>query len=108
MAGASGPLQRVQVDFPGELPAHCTRQTFYFDETRRLRRIDYTAEVVGGWARAAHLCAGYENFEGLIAPTRRRVLPRGWGRSLLPGPELVVLEVHELRPVTAPGTPETR
>ncbi len=97
----AGPLRRVQVDFPPDIPAHCARQTLWFDEKRLLRRIDYTAEVVGGWARAAHLCDGYKNFQGLMAPTRRKVLPRAWGRSLMPGPKLVVLEVHELHPVTA-------
>jgi hypothetical protein len=96
--GAQPPWVRLQVTFPSDVPAHCRKQVFYFDETRHLRRLDYTAEVVGGWARAAHLCEQYRDFGGLKAPTRRRVRPILFGSSPLPGPTLVAIEVHSIRP----------
>jgi hypothetical protein len=89
----------LQVTFPADVPTHPRHQIFYFDDDRLLRRIDYTAEVVGGWALAAHLCEEYRTFDGLKAPTRRRVLPLLFGHNPLPGPTLVELEVHQIRPV---------
>ncbi len=99
LTGALAPLTRVQVTFPDDVPTHSRRQVFYFDEQRFLRRLDYTAEVVGGWAHAAHLCDEYRAFDRLKAPTRRRVLPLPFGHRPLPGPTLVELEVHTIRPV---------
>lgn len=91
---------RLAATFPRDLPTHCRRQVFCFDDARRLRRLDYTAEVVGGWARAAHLCMDHRDFDGLLqVPTRRRVVPRGPGGLTLPGPTLVAIEVHALRAV---------
>jgi hypothetical protein len=95
---------RLQVTFPSDIPTHCRKQVFYFDETRRLRRLDYTAEVVGRWAHAAHLCENYRDFNGLKAPTRRRVRPVVFGSSPLPGPTLVAIEVHTIRAVEKPAT----
>lgn len=99
--GALSQLTRLQVTFPDDIPTHSRRQIFYFDEQRLLRRLDYTAEVVGGWAHAAHLCHEYRTFDRLKAPTRRRVLPLLFGNRPLPGPTLVELEVHDIRPVPA-------
>ena len=84
--GAHPPWVRLQVTFPSDVPADCRKQVFYFDETRRLRRLDYPAKVVGRWARAAHLCENYRDFDGLKAPTRRRVRPILFGSSPLPAP----------------------
>ena len=89
---------RLGVTFPDHFPTHCRHQTFIFDDRLDLRRLDYTAEVIGSWARAAHLCGEYRDFDGLRAPTRRRVLPLLFGQQPLPGPTLVALDVHNLRP----------
>jgi hypothetical protein len=95
---------RMHVTFPDDIPAHSREQVFHFDAGHLLRRIDYTAEVVGGWAHAAHLCEEYRTFAGIRAPTRRRVLPLLFGDHPLPGPRLVAIETHELRGV--PGKKE--
>jgi hypothetical protein len=99
--GALAPLTRLLVTFPDDVPTHSRRQIFYFDEQRLLRRLDYTAEVVGGWAHAAHLCEEYRTFDRLKAPTRRRALPLLFGHKPMPGPTLVALEVHNISPVPA-------
>jgi hypothetical protein len=101
LPGPLAQLTRVQVTFPDGFPTHSRRQVFYFDEKRLLRRLDYTAEVVGGWAHAAHLCDEYRQFGGLKVATRRRVLPLPFGYTPLPGPLLVELDVHDIRPVPA-------
>jgi len=97
--GSLASFTRLQVTFPDSLPTHCRQQIFYFDGQHLLRRLDYTAEVVGGWAHAAHLCDGYRSFDGINAPTERRVLPLFFGRGPLPGPTLVAINVHDLRPM---------
>jgi hypothetical protein len=99
IAGELALCSRIRVTFPPDIPTHCTRQVLYFDEERHLRRIDYTAEVVGRWAHAAHLCENYREFDGIKAPTRRRVLPLFSRSYPLSGPTLVALDIHDLRPV---------
>jgi hypothetical protein len=99
LRGALQPLTRLQVTFPDDVPTHSRHQVFYFDDQRLLRRFDYTAEVVGQWAHAAHLCEEYRTFNRLKMPTRRRVLPLFFGNRPMPGPILVELEVHDIRPV---------
>ena len=89
---------------PDDLPTHSPKQIFYFDENWLLRRLDYVAEVVGGWAHAAHLCENYQDFNGLMAPTRRRVRPILFGDHPLPGPILVALDIHNILPVSRQTT----
>jgi hypothetical protein len=100
LAGAHDHLTRVQVTFPDDIPTHSRNQIFYFDDQRMLRRLDYTAEVVGGWAHAAHFCEKYRSFAKLKVPTHRRVLPLMFGMNKpMPGPTLVEIDVHDLKPV---------
>ena len=99
LPGASGCGSRLRVTFPDGIPTHCREQIFYFDEQWCLRRLDYTAEVVGRWARATMLCGDYRDFDGFQAPTRRRVLPRLFGNKPLSGPTLVALDIHHIRPL---------
>ena len=90
---------RLQVTMPDDLPTHSREQIFYFDENWHLRRLDYVAEVVGGWAHAAHFCEDYQDFNGFKAPTRRRVRPILFADKPLPGPILIALDIHAIRPV---------
>lgn len=85
--------------FPDYLPVHSPMQSFHFDPGGRLVRHDYTAEVVGSWAKAAHLCSDYRRFGGLWLPTRRRVYPKAPSGRPLPGPTLVAIDIHDARPV---------
>jgi len=94
-----GSWSRIQVTFPDSIPTHCKTQVFYFDDELHLRRVDYTALVVGSWAKAAHFCDEYREFGGIKAPTRRRVTPILFGDKPLPGPTLVALDIHDIRPV---------
>jgi hypothetical protein len=70
----------------------------YFDRTGLLHRHDYTAEVVGSWAGAIHLCDDYRQFGGLRMPTTRRVYPKGPFNRPLPFPTLVAIDVHDAQP----------
>ena len=88
--------RRLEATFPAGLDTHSTRQTFYFDSRGLLRRHDYVAEVVGGWAHAAHMCADHAEANGLTFPTRRWVRPIGPGNRSLPFPTLVRLDLREI------------
>jgi hypothetical protein len=89
----------LEARFPPSLPTHCPVQRFHLDpETGRLRQHDYTAEVFGGWGKAAHLVTEHAQFDGLWAPSRRRVKPRDpVTGGPLPIPLLIWADVHEYR-----------
>jgi hypothetical protein len=85
--------ERLAATFPEEVPTHCREQVLSFDGQARLRRLDYTPEVIGRWARAAHHCGEHREENGLVVPTRRRVVPRARSGRSLPGPTLVRIEI---------------
>lgn len=86
----------LHVTFPLDIPTHSREQVFYFSSEGLLMRLDYTAEVFGGWARAAHYCSDHKNFSGLILPTRRRVFPRKTNGLPRRRPILVWIEVDQV------------
>lgn len=90
---------RLEATYPDDLPTHCKRQIFYFDEKRLLRRLDYTAEIVGSWAKGVYLCEGYKDFHGFQVPTLRTVKPHFYGAKYLPFPTLIFIEVHDFKPI---------
>lgn len=87
---------RLEVTFPPEVPNHSRQQTFYFDEAGLLRRLDYTAEVFGSWAKAAHYCWEHREIAGLVVPTRRKVLPRKRNGRPRPRPTLIWIEIEHV------------
>ena len=103
-AGPGG--TRMAVTFPEDIPTHSRTQELHFDVTGRLVRHDYTAEVVGSWARAVHLCRDYRRFGDLWLPTSRRVYPKGPMNRPLPAPTLVAIDIHNAWPRRSPGTPQ--
>jgi len=94
-------FKRLRITFPEDIPTHSKCQILYFDKQFLLRRLDYTAEVVGSWAHAAHFCEEYRTFGKIKAPTRRWVLPLLFGNKPIPGPTLVAIEVHHIQPMQA-------
>jgi hypothetical protein len=89
--------RRLRVVFPPGLPTHSREQVFYFDAAGLLRRHDYTAEVFGGWAKAAHYSSEHRSFSGLVLPTRRRVYPRKPDGRPRPFPTLVWIDVDDVQ-----------
>jgi hypothetical protein len=55
--------------------AHTTQQSYYFDDTGLLRRLDYSVGILGG-GPAVHYPSQYREFDGIMVPTRRRVYVR--------------------------------
>jgi len=95
---APGGLKKLTVRFPPGFPTHCEQQDFYFDDNWHLRRHDYTAEVVGSWANAAHFCAAYRQFSGLSLPTQRRVYPKLLFNKPFKRLSLVAIDIHDVIP----------
>ena len=69
-------LRSLDVIYPHAFPAHSRNQRFYFDDAGLLRRIEYSAEVFGDWARAVHECDSHRAFDGLVIPRHRVVFAR--------------------------------
>jgi hypothetical protein len=68
--------RRLEVTFPAQIATHSTVQTYYFDADSGLqRRMDYSPDVNGN-PLVAHYTTEHHDFDGLIVPTRRRVLIR--------------------------------
>ena len=85
--------RRLRVRYPAGVPAHSREQVYSFDAAARLVRLDYTAEVISRFARAAHICTAHREFDGLLFPTRRRVHPRLPGGRALRAVTLVAIDV---------------
>jgi len=66
---------RLLVTYPETIVAHCRQQTYYFDSTGLLRRLDYTIDILGG-VPAVHYPSDYREFAGIMVPRRRRIYVR--------------------------------
>ena len=91
--------RRLAVTFPDGVHTHSREQVFYFDDGGLIRRHDYTAEPIGGWAKAAHYCSDHQSFGGLVVPTRRLVYPRRRDNRPRARPRLVWIELSDARVV---------
>ncbi|MDV6234486.1 hypothetical protein CH379_002455 [Leptospira ellisii] len=67
---------RIDAVFPPGAHVHCRRQSYFFDREGLLVRHDYTADVVGVWAKGAHFTSVYSEWEGLPIATERNVFVR--------------------------------
>jgi hypothetical protein len=89
----------LEARFAPHLPTHSAVQQFHFDADGLLRQMDYTAEVFGKWAKAAHVIEEHRETDGIPWPSRRRVWarrPDGTPR-VSPQPLMIKLDVHEWR-----------
>jgi hypothetical protein len=83
----------LAVRFPEGLHTHCPEQRLFFDHRGLLRRHDYHPDVVSRFANAAHLCDDHREFDGIVFPTRRRVVPKGPTDHPLAGPTIVAIDL---------------
>jgi hypothetical protein len=88
--------RRLDVVFPDDVHTHCREQALYFDSDGMLRRHDYHPDVVSSRANAAHLCDQHREVDGLAFPIRRRVVPKGPGGRVLPGPKVVWIDLDSI------------
>lgn len=88
--------ERFQVRFPESFHTHCATQTFHVDAKGYIRRHDYTAEVIGNYAMAAHYCDDHKTVEGIVFPGRRRVYPRRPDGTARPFPTLIWIDIDRI------------
>jgi hypothetical protein len=91
--------RRLKVTFPAHIATHCTEQVFYFDSDGLLRRHDYIPEVigVGPFAHsAAHYTSEYQEFDGIMVPTRRRVYPVDSDGNVAKEPFIVTIDLDNI------------
>jgi len=88
----------MEAVFPESLPTHNRVQEFRFDTaTGLLVQHNYTAEIISGLAKAAHVVAAHAGEDGLVYPSARRVTPRTKQGRALGGPVLIDITVHSFR-----------
>lgn len=87
--------RRLKVTFPSHVATHSTVQIFYFDTEGLLKRHDYDAEVLGG-TPAAHYAYDYQEFSGILVPTRRRVLGRTPDGTSASDPVIVSIDLSKV------------
>jgi len=93
----------LEAEFPPNLPTHCARQTFRFDPvTGLLLRLEYTAEIFGPFAHAAHLVTAHDECDGVKFPSGRRVVPHPRDTVLARLP-LIWAELSDVRMVPRPA-----
>jgi len=89
--------QKLGVKFPSSIPTHSENQVFYFDKDYRMVRFDYCPEVFAKWARGAHYCSNYTNWNGIWVPSKRKVVPNGNSNISKPFPTLVWIDVKDVK-----------
>jgi hypothetical protein len=84
----------LRATFPPSLPTHCAVEEFRFDPaTGLLLQHDYTAEVFGGWAKAANVVLTHGHAD-VPFPSERRVTPRRRDGSPAAWPLLVGIRLE--------------
>jgi hypothetical protein len=72
----NGAVQALTVRSPSTVHTHSRVQTVYFATDGLIVRHEYVAEIVGAWARGAHLWREYVEVKGVPIATHRRVVAR--------------------------------
>ena len=80
--------RRLRIAFPPEIHTHNRVQDLYIDHDGLIARHDYAPEILGG-TPAAHYLSGYKEFDGIMFPAHRTVLPRSTGNRADPQPVLI-------------------
>jgi hypothetical protein len=87
--------RRLKVTYPEGLATHCREQVFYFGADGLLRRHDYTAEVIKAGPAAQYVSA-YEEVDGIMIPTKRRVYASNPDGSFNAEPLLVSIDLDRI------------
>ena len=86
----------LEATFPPNLPTHCRSQRFHFDpQTHLLKQHDYTAEVFGNWAKAAHVILEHRSWNQIPFAAKRRVTLRRSDGTPGRWPVLIWIELQD-------------
>ena len=84
------------VTYPDTVVAHNRQQTYYSDGDGLLRRIDSSVDILGG-GPAVHYPSDYQEFDGIMVPTRRRVFVRNPDGTHVRDSVSVAMEIPYIR-----------
>lgn len=87
--------ERLRVRFPAEIVTHSTEQTLYVGADGLLRRHDYDVEIAGN-TPGAHYISGYQEVQGIMIPTRRRIFPRQSDGRAMAEPLVVSIDLDRI------------
>jgi hypothetical protein len=97
-----GPIQvegetwrRLKVIFPKEVKSHTREQILCFGPDGLLRLHDYTVDILGG-ATGLNYASDYQEVDGLMFPTKRRVFAYEGDYELVPEPLLVAVDINRI------------
>ncbi|MEW2491264.1 hypothetical protein [Streptomyces sp. NPDC048411] len=85
----------LRVTYPDDIVTHTRRQTYHFDESGLLRRLDYSVDILGG-GDAVHYPSDYRDFDGILVPTRRRVYARDGSGRILRDQVAVAIDITDI------------
>jgi hypothetical protein len=86
----------LKVTYPASFPAHSKEQIHYFDAKGIMRRQDYTVDVRQNLC-AAHYLLDYQEFDGFLFSTKRRICLRGDQREPLWEKPLISADLSEFK-----------
>ena len=87
--------RRLQVTFPDHIKSHTKRQISCFGPDGLLRRHDYTVDILGG-ATGLNYAYGYQDIDGLMFFTKRRVYAYEGNYTRVPEPVLVNIDISRI------------
>lgn len=87
--------RRLEVTFPDTVESHTRTQITHFGPDGLMRRHDYTVDILGG-ATGANYVSDYQEVQGLMMPTRRRIYAYDSNGQKVPEPLLVSLDFSQL------------
>jgi hypothetical protein len=87
--------RRLKVIFPEEVKSHTREQIFCFGPDGLRRRHDYSVDILGG-ATGLNYASEYQEVDGLMFPTKRRVYAYEGDYQLIPEPLLVAVDITRI------------
>jgi hypothetical protein len=87
--------RRLRVTFPEDVKSHTRDQIFCFGPDGLLRRHDYSVDILGG-STGLNYASNYEEVDGLMFPTTRRVYAYEGDYQLVPEPLLVSVDISQI------------
>ena len=85
----------LKVTFPDGIATHTKEQIAHFGPDGLFRRLEYTADVLGG-AKGLNYATEYREINGIMLPMKRRVHPADAQRRKVEEPVLVAIDFHEI------------
>lgn len=87
--------RRLKITFPDDIKSHTRQQISCFGPDGLLRRHDYTVDILGG-ATGLNYAYDYQDIEGIVIPTKRRIYAYEGNYERVPEPLLVQIDMGKI------------